>query len=165
MAIAAASLLVFAAVGHDALADSLVQQWRLPDRFAYGTLAALPACRALAADWTASALRGGAGPTALACAARGRAFRRLVALLVLAVRHAERLALAMDARGFGRGAAQPLPATCRGPLDRVVVGLAGVALLGRGPGPGLIGRRGRDRAPEPHARRSCEAMKLCVADR
>jgi energy-coupling factor transport system permease protein len=77
------------------LADSLVQQARLPERFAYGALASLQAI-----PWIADDL------AALREARRMRGLRTswhpgvLVALLVLAIRRAERLAVAMDARGF-----------------------------------------------------------------
>ena len=77
------------------LADALVQQARLPHRFAYGALAALQAIPWLAEDLVA-----------LREARRIRGLRSswhprvLVGLLVLAVRRADRLAVAMDGRGF-----------------------------------------------------------------
>jgi energy-coupling factor transport system permease protein len=87
------------------MADSLVQQWHVPDRFAYGTLAALRVAPFMAGDWAmvaaARRLRGvGSGGVA------GRirdAGDRLLVILVSAIRRAERLALAMDARGFDSG--------------------------------------------------------------
>jgi energy-coupling factor transport system permease protein len=80
------------------LVDSLVQQGRVPERFAYGALAAYQAIPRLADDLTA-----------LRQAGRVRGLRwswhprLLVGLLVLAIRHGDRLALAMDARAFGSG--------------------------------------------------------------
>jgi energy-coupling factor transport system permease protein len=78
------------------LADALVQQARLPDRFAYGALAAYQAVPRLSLDLAtllqARRVRG---------LGRGWSPRLLLALLVLALRHADRMALAMDARGFG----------------------------------------------------------------
>jgi energy-coupling factor transport system permease protein len=77
------------------LADSLVQQARLPERFAYGALAALQTIPWLAEDLLA-----------LREARRMRGLRAtwhprvLVGLLVLAIRRGDRLAVAMDARGF-----------------------------------------------------------------
>ncbi len=77
------------------LADALVQQGRLPERFAYGALAALQAI-----PWIADDL------VALREARRMRGLRAtwhpriVVGLLVLAIRRADRLAVAMDARGF-----------------------------------------------------------------
>jgi energy-coupling factor transport system permease protein len=80
------------------LVDALVQQARLPDRFAYGALAAYQAVPRFAEDLTtlrqARRIRG----------LRGSWHPRLaIGLLVLAIRHGDRLALAMDARGFGSG--------------------------------------------------------------
>lgn len=80
------------------LVDSLVQQGRLPERFAYGALAAYQAVPRFGEDLAtlrqARRIRG----------LRGEWHPRvLVGLLVLAIRHGDRLALAMDARGFGSG--------------------------------------------------------------
>jgi len=78
------------------LVDSLVQQAHVPERFAYGTLAAYQAVPRFAEDLRTlrqarrvRGLRGGWHP------------RLLVSLLVLAIRHGDRKALAMDARAFG----------------------------------------------------------------
>ena len=46
------TLLVFGPSDPTRMADSLVQQWRFPDRFAYGTLAALRVAPFMADDWT-----------------------------------------------------------------------------------------------------------------
>ena len=96
IAIAAASVVFARTTDATALVDSLVQQARLPARFAYGALAAYQAVPRLSEDLVAlrqarrvRGLRGGWHP------------RVLVSLLVLAVRHADRAALAMDARAFG----------------------------------------------------------------
>jgi energy-coupling factor transport system permease protein len=102
----AARVLAIAAVGvvfaqtTDAtrLVDALVQQGRVPERFAYGALAAYQAIPRFAEDLTtlrqARRIRG----------MRGEWHPRiLVGLLVLAIRHGDRLALAMDARAFGSG--------------------------------------------------------------
>ncbi len=80
------------------LADSLVQQAHVSPRFAYGALAAY-----------GSIPRFGDDLTTLREARRLRGLRwswhprLLVSLLVLAIRHGDRLALAMDARAFGSG--------------------------------------------------------------
>lgn len=103
--IAVTSVLVFAPSDPTRLADSLVQQWRLPDRVAYGTLAALRIAPQLAVDWSATGavrrLRGleSRGPVGRVRVLAGR----LMTLLVSAVRRAGRMALAMDARGFDSG--------------------------------------------------------------
>jgi len=87
------------------LADSLVQQWHVPDRFAYGSLAALRVAPFMAGDWAvvgaARRLRGlqPRGPIGRIHDAGGR----ILVMLVSAIRRAERLALAMDARGFDSG--------------------------------------------------------------
>jgi energy-coupling factor transport system permease protein len=103
--IALTTLLVFAPSDSTSLADSLVQQWRFPDRFAYGTLASLRVAPLMAADWATI----GAARRLRGIAPRGPAARlrdlggRLLVLLVSAIRRAERMALAMDARGFDCG--------------------------------------------------------------
>jgi energy-coupling factor transport system permease protein len=79
------------------LVDSLVQLGHVSPRFAYGLLAAYQAVPRLADDLTT--LRG---------ARRLRGLREwdprlLVGLLVRAIRHADQLSIAMDARGFGAG--------------------------------------------------------------
>ena len=80
------------------LADSLVQQARVSSRFAYGALAAYQAIPRFGEDLKTlrqarrvRGLRGGWHPGLL------------VGVLVLAIRHADRMALAMDARAFGSG--------------------------------------------------------------
>lgn len=103
--IALTTLLVFGPSDPTRMADSLVQQWHFPDRFAYGTLAALRVAPFMAGDWAAIGaarrLRGIAprGPLARLQAFGGR----LLVMLVAAIRRAERMALAMDARGFDSG--------------------------------------------------------------
>ena len=80
------------------LADSLVQQARLSPRFAYGALAAYQAIPRFAEDLAtlrqARRIRGLGGSWHP---------RLLIGLLILAIRHGDRLALSMDARGFGSG--------------------------------------------------------------
>ena len=80
------------------LVDSLVQQAKVPERFAYGALAAYQAIPRFAEDLATlrqarriRGLRGTWHP------------RLLLGLLVLAIRHGDRMALAMDARAFGSG--------------------------------------------------------------
>ena len=79
------------------LADALVQQARVSPRFAYGFLAAYQAVPRLASDLAS-----------LRDARRLRGMRQLdpsllLGLLVRAIRHADQLSIAMDARGFGPG--------------------------------------------------------------
>lgn len=127
--IAVASLLVFGPSDPTTFADSLVQQWRIPDRFAYGTLAALRVAPYLAADWssirTVRRLRGieARGPVASIRLAAAR----MLTLLVSAVRRGERMALAMDARGFDAGRRRTHFRVIRlGPRDALVL-VAGIA--------------------------------------
>jgi energy-coupling factor transport system permease protein len=99
------TLLVFGPSDPTRMADSLVQQWHVPDRFAYGTLGALRVAPFMADDWTVIAaarhLRGiGSGGPVSRLRDAGD---RLLVMLVAAIRGAERLALAMDARGFDSG--------------------------------------------------------------
>lgn len=80
------------------LVDALVQQAHVPERFGYGALAAYQAIPRFAEDLTtlrqARRIRGLGG---------GWHPRLLLSLLVLAIRHGDRMALAMDARAFGSG--------------------------------------------------------------
>ena len=116
-----------------ALVDSLVQQGRAPERFAYGALAAYQAIPRLAGQLgtlrearRTRGLRAGWHP------------RMLVGLLVLAIRHGDRLALAMDARGFGSGPRSRYREVRWSPLDAAVaagaLAVAVVALLAGRPG-------------------------------
>jgi energy-coupling factor transport system permease protein len=105
------------------LVDALVRQGRAPDRFAYGALAAYQAIPRFAEDLLTlrqarriRGLRGGWHP------------RLLVGLLVLAIRHGDRLALAMDARAFGSGSRTWYRPLAWGWLD-AAVGVVGVLAL------------------------------------
>jgi energy-coupling factor transporter transmembrane protein EcfT len=98
IAIAAVGVVFAQTTDSTRLVDSLVQQGHAPERFAYGALAAYQAIPRLAEHLTSlrqarriRGLRGSWHP------------RVLVGLLVLAIRHGDRLALAMDARAFGSG--------------------------------------------------------------
>ncbi len=106
------------------LVDALVQQGRLPERFGYGALAAYQAIPRLAETLTT-----------LQQARRIRGLRTswhpaiLVGLLVLAIRHGDRLALAMDARAFGAGPRSRYREVRWTVLDVVVGGLGLAALV------------------------------------
>ena len=105
------------------LVDALVQQAHAPARFAYGALAAYQAVPRLGQDLAtlrqARRIRGLAGSWHP---------RLLVGLLVRALRHADQLALAMDARAFDSG-----PRTTYRPIDWTwrdpAVALGGLAIL------------------------------------
>lgn len=105
------------------LADSLVQQARVSARFAYGALAAYQSIPRFAEDLTTlrqarriRGLRGGWHP------------RLLVGLLVLAIRHGDRMALSMDARGFGSGPRTHYRVMRWGWLD-LAVGIGSLVIL------------------------------------
>lgn len=104
LGIALSGVLALATTDPTDLADSLQQQAHLPPRLAIGALAAIRTLPILAVEWQllgmARRARGvSAGWSPLAAARL--AFGKLLALLVGSVRRATRLALAMDARGFG----------------------------------------------------------------
>lgn len=127
------SLLVFAPADLTRLADALVQQLHLPDRLAYGSVAAMGLAPRTAADWQATgAARRLRGLTPRTPAGRLAGVPgRLLVVLVMAFRRGERLALAMDARGFDSGLPRsryrPVHA---GPLDlAVLAGAIAVVVL------------------------------------
>jgi energy-coupling factor transport system permease protein len=138
LAIALAGLLATATSEPIAVADALVQQLRVPPRVAIGVLAALRLLPLLAQEWQILGLarraRGvDAGRSPLAAV---RLFGgQLLALLVGAVRRGSRMALAMEARGFGsrtcRSVARPqrmLPADWAWMAGAVALGAGAVAL-------------------------------------
>ena len=124
LAIGAISVALASTTSPTALVDSLVQQAHVSDRFGYGALAAYGALPRLNADLAALGeareLRG---------LGRGVHPRLLMALLVLAVRHAERLGVAMDARGFGQGPRSHYRPLFWARLDVLVGVAAGVVLV------------------------------------
>ena len=105
------------------LVDALVQQAGVSPRFAYGALAAYQAIPRFGEDLTtlrqARRLRGLRGDWHP---------RLLVSLLVLAIRHGDRVALAMDARAFGSGPRSRYREVRWGRLDGAVA-IAAVAIL------------------------------------
>ena len=105
-AVALPGVLVFASTDPTDLADALVQQARVPARFAIGALAAWRMVPLLADEWRLLVLarraRGiDAGRNPVARVRLGAS--ALFALLVGAIRRGTRLATAMDARGFDAG--------------------------------------------------------------
>lgn len=123
LAIAASGLLVIRTTEPTRLADALVTQARVSPRFAYGALAAFGAVPRLAADL--SVLRTmrrarGLGPSWHP--------RLLIGLLIRAIRHADQLALAMDARGFDSGPRTTYRPIRWGPRD-VIVAMTGIVIL------------------------------------
>lgn len=104
VALALPGVVAFATTDPTDLADALVQQLRVPWRFAFGALAAVRLLPLFAAEWRtiglarrARGVEAGRSPIAKARVFGSVAF----ALLVGAVRRGVRMATAMDARGFG----------------------------------------------------------------
>lgn len=131
IAIALAGILATATGQPTDLADALVQQLRVSPRFAVGALAALRLVPLMASEWQTIAMarraRGvEAGRSPLAAV---RLFSgQLLALLVGAVRRGSRMAMAMEARGFGA-----LPCRTVARVQRMTLAdwgwIAGAALL------------------------------------
>jgi energy-coupling factor transport system permease protein len=116
LAIALPGVLVFSTIDSVDLTDALVQQLHVPARFGYGALAATRLLPLLVDDWRSQAV----AARARGVAARGPAqwarytARRVLLLLVSALRRATRLAVALDARGFAdahRSTSRPSPWT------------------------------------------------------
>lgn len=104
LAIVLAGLLATATSQPTEIADALVQQLRISPRFAIGVLAALRLLPLLAQEWQilAMARRARGVEPGRSPVARLRLFAGvLLALLVGAIRRGTRMALAMEARGFG----------------------------------------------------------------
>jgi energy-coupling factor transport system permease protein len=116
------------------LADSLVQQARVPAKFAYGTLAALRLLPLLAQEWQVIAMaRRARGIDAGHSALRGLRlfFSQVFGILVVAIRRGTRLATAMDSRGFDSGLPRTVARPQRmGTADIVLVVTAVVISLG-----------------------------------
>lgn len=104
LAIALAGILATATSQATDLADALIQQLRVSPRFAVGALAGLRLLPLLAQEWQTIAMarrargvEGGRNPIAVLRLFAGQ----LLALLVGAIRRGSRMAVAMEARGFG----------------------------------------------------------------
>lgn len=104
LAIALAGILATATSDPTETADGLIQHARVSPSYAVGVLAALRLLPLMAREWQtigmarrARGIEAGRSPVA----AIRLFFGRLMALLVGAVRRASRMALAMEARGFG----------------------------------------------------------------
>ena len=127
VAIATPAVVLFTGLNATRLADGLTQLWRLPDRFVLGALAAMRLVQLLGADYALlGRIRRSRGKGDLPW------WRRLpvdvFTLLVIALRRADTLAVAMEARGFGGGAPRTHYRVSRWtPLDTGIVAV-GVAI-------------------------------------
>jgi energy-coupling factor transport system permease protein len=106
LAIALPAILLMTCTDPTDLADALAQKARLPHRFVLGTLAAMRLVGLLAEEWQtigmarrARGVGSHGGPLERLRATLGQGF----GLLVQAIRRASRLAVTMEARGFGTG--------------------------------------------------------------
>ena len=106
LAIALPAILLMTCTDPTDLADALAQKARLPHRFVLGTLAAMRLVGLLAEEWQTI----GMARRARGVGSHGNPLQRLRAtlgqgfgLLVQAIRRASRLAVTMEARGFGTG--------------------------------------------------------------
>jgi energy-coupling factor transport system permease protein len=137
LAAALPGLVVFATTDPTDLADSLIQQVRVPPRFALGALAAFRLVALLADEWEmltlarrARGVDAGRNPVA-----RVRLFASTTfALLVGAIRRGTRLATAMDARGFDSGLPRSVarPQRFTAADAAVIAGAVGVAAVAIG---------------------------------
>lgn len=100
LAIGLPAVVLFITVDATDLADGLAQVWHLPARFVLGALAAFRLVGLFLEDWKFLELARrarGVGDTGRIRRIPGQVF----ALLVLAIRRGSKLAIAMEARGFG----------------------------------------------------------------
>ena len=106
LAIALPGIFLLVTVDATDLADALAQRLRLPSRFVLGALAAMRLVGLLVQEWRTLGLARHARGADAAASPLGR-FRNFLgqglALLIQAIRRATRLAVAMEARGFGSG--------------------------------------------------------------
>ncbi|OMH34361.1 energy-coupling factor transporter transmembrane protein EcfT [Tersicoccus sp. Bi-70] len=135
LALAVPGIMLLATTDPTDLADALAQRLHLPHRFVLGALAAMRLVGLLVQEWStltmARRARGvgagtGRGPARVVSRARAGA-GQTVALLVQAIRRAGRLAITMEARGFGTGRRTWARLSTFHPSDALVV--AGGVLL------------------------------------
>ena len=123
IAIATPAVVLFTGINATSLADNLSLRWRLPERFVIGALAGIRLVQLLGGDYaTLQYTRDSRGVGGRPW--WRRVFSDVFTLLVIALRRADTLALAMEARGFSA----PGPRThFRSPLwrgrDTVIVGV------------------------------------------
>ncbi|MBG0740905.1 energy-coupling factor transporter transmembrane protein EcfT [Paeniglutamicibacter antarcticus] len=127
IAIALPGVIVLASTDPTDLADALAQKMKLPHRFVLGALAALRLVGLLVEEWQtlgmarrARGVGSGSGFAGRFKASLGQA----LALLVQAIRRASRLAVSMEAKGFGAGPRSWARESRFGPLDAQVVAAA-----------------------------------------
>ncbi|HAG58378.1 MAG TPA: cobalt transporter [Arthrobacter bacterium] len=124
LAIALPAILLMTCTDPTDLADALAQKARLPHRFVLGTLAAMRLVGLMAEEWQTI----GMARRARGVGSQGSPLQRLRAtlgqsfgLLVQAIRRASRLAITMEARGFGTGQRTWARESTYSPLDAWVL--------------------------------------------
>jgi len=124
LAIALPAILLMTCTDPTDLADALAQKARLPHRFVLGTLAAMRLVGLMAEEWQTI----GMARRARGVGSHGSPLQRLRAtlgqsfgLLVQAIRRASRLAITMEARGFGTGQRTWARESTYSPLDAWVL--------------------------------------------
>ncbi|WP_051389279.1 energy-coupling factor transporter transmembrane component T family protein [Arthrobacter sp. 35W] len=106
LAIGLPGIIVLASTDPTDLADALAQKLRLPHRFVLGALAAMRLVGLLVAEWQTLGMARRARGVGSNTGVFGRIVASLgqaMALLVQAIRRASRLAVTMEAKGFGAG--------------------------------------------------------------
>jgi energy-coupling factor transport system permease protein len=127
LALALPTILLFGRTDPTELADALAQVAKLPSRFVLGVLAGSRTLGLFLDDWRSMGLARRARGVGDSGAVR-RFFSMAFVLLVFAVRRGTKLAMAMEARGFGSG----IPRTWSRPSrlhPRDVVALLGAAAI------------------------------------
>jgi energy-coupling factor transport system permease protein len=124
LAIALPAVMLMTCTDPTDLADALAQKARLPHRFVLGSLAAMRLVGLMVEEWKTL----GMARRARGVGTHGNAAARLTAaagqgfsLLVQAVRRASRLAITMEARGFGAGPRTWARQSVWRPVDAAVV--------------------------------------------
>ncbi|UXN21697.1 ATP-binding cassette domain-containing protein [Curtobacterium flaccumfaciens] len=130
LAVGAPAIALFVRVDPTDLADGLAQVLRLPARFVLGALAAVRMMTLLVDDWRQLAM----ARRARGLADSGRLRRGATmafALLVLALRRATTLAVAMESRGFGAPGRRTWARVARfaGPEWAMVAALVGIGMV------------------------------------
>ncbi|WP_217180638.1 energy-coupling factor transporter transmembrane protein EcfT [Streptomyces sp. AC495_CC817] len=128
LALGLPTILLFGATDPTRLADALAQVAKLPSRFVLGILAGTRMLGLFLDDWRTMALARRARGVGDRGAVR-RFFSMAFVLLVFAVRRGTKLAMAMEARGFGSGIPRTWSRPSRlHPRDGVAV-LGGTAIM------------------------------------
>lgn len=132
LAIALPGLFLLTSTDPTHLADALAQRLRAPHRFVLGALAGMRLVGLLFDEWRTLGLARharGVGHEGNPAARLGNFLGQAFGLMVQAIRRATRLAMAMEARGFGAGPRTWARESTFSRVDIVVV-LVGVAIAG-----------------------------------